>query len=351
MLKLNKLRILVIWIIFLLIADFLFGSQIMTLVTNLTNDYFRIRHSVFHHSLRENISVKDHWGGLTYRLCTDTYGYKTSCNEVPKKNTENLREIVFLGDSFTEGIGLNYEETFVGLLDYSLPDSKIFNLGVASYSPSIYFQKLKTHLKNNNNPDIIILAPDISDVEDEAAIYNVSGDLIPYDYSRSYLDYKLKRVLFNSFPVSTTLIARILQNNQKKNNSKKIPDPRSAWTYLSDEKIPFSLETAIKRFKSSVIEISKLTNDNTELYIVLFPWPDQIKNDPNATKYVDIWNNICKENKICKKVINTFTQFNQVKKKLGKDKLIEQMYINGDVHFNKNGNTFLANIIHKEIFR
>ena len=48
----------------------------------------------------------------------------------------------FLGDSFTEGLGLNYSDTFAGMLsDYSRYE--IINMGVTSYSPIIYWNKIK----------------------------------------------------------------------------------------------------------------------------------------------------------------------------------------------------------------
>lgn len=83
----------------------------------------------------------DKWGPLKYRLCTDANGFKASCHA--KSSDDKNFDIAFIGDSFTEGIGLPYEETFVGVIAQNMPTLKIANLGVSSYSPSIYLSKVK----------------------------------------------------------------------------------------------------------------------------------------------------------------------------------------------------------------
>ena len=52
-------------------------------------------------------------------------------------------DIAFIGDSFTEGVSLEYKNTFVGQISNYLSNYKIANLGVVSYSP-IYFQNCNT---------------------------------------------------------------------------------------------------------------------------------------------------------------------------------------------------------------
>ena len=50
-----------------------------------------------------------------------------------------------MGDSFTEGIRLNYEDTFVGLIEKELnkKNIEVLNGGRESYSPIIYWRKIK----------------------------------------------------------------------------------------------------------------------------------------------------------------------------------------------------------------
>ena len=82
-------------------------------------------------------------------------------------------DIAFIGDSFTEGVGVNYEETFVGRITSQFNDLNIANLGVVSYSPSIYFTKLKYLLDNGYKFKRVIIYFDISDIYDDNRKWNI----------------------------------------------------------------------------------------------------------------------------------------------------------------------------------
>ena len=72
----------------------------------------------------------------TYKVFTDNNGFRVSGeNKENKKDKDN--SVIFLGDSFTYGIGLNYEDSVVGILESKNIDYDIFNLGVPGYRPSI----------------------------------------------------------------------------------------------------------------------------------------------------------------------------------------------------------------------
>ena len=75
-------------------------------------------------------------------------------------------DLIFLGDSFTEGVGLNYEDTFVGLFE-NKSKMNILNLGVQSYSPSLHLKKINFLIKNKVKFKEAIIAIDISDLYDE----------------------------------------------------------------------------------------------------------------------------------------------------------------------------------------
>ena len=73
-----------------------------------------------------------------------------------------------MGDSFIEGSGLNYENTFSGLLQsYLGKDYEVLNSAVASYSPSIYYAKANHFLSQGYEFDQALVFLDISDIYDE----------------------------------------------------------------------------------------------------------------------------------------------------------------------------------------
>jgi hypothetical protein len=81
--------------------------------------------------------------------------------------------VLFLGDSFTEGVGVSYEQSFVGLLSVRLPAVEFFNGGVISYAPTVQYRKLR-RVGPVLQPDLVVVLVDPSDVQDEI-IYEQEG--------------------------------------------------------------------------------------------------------------------------------------------------------------------------------
>lgn len=74
---------------------------------------FRIYHPYLHHGLAPMSESEARWGKAVYDIRVNSLGMKDSAaRRVPAKASRH--RIVFLGDSFTEGIGLDYKDTFVG---------------------------------------------------------------------------------------------------------------------------------------------------------------------------------------------------------------------------------------------
>ena len=74
----------------------------------------------------------------TYNVYTDENGYRVGSKKninINKVNKENT--IVFLGDSFTYGLGVNYEDSIVGILEKKEINYNTLNLAVPGYSPVI----------------------------------------------------------------------------------------------------------------------------------------------------------------------------------------------------------------------
>ena len=63
-----------------------------------------------------------------------------------RKKIKN-ESVVFLGDSQTFGVGSDWENSFVGILENEFENFNFYNLGVPSYSPTVYNYVLKDLLK------------------------------------------------------------------------------------------------------------------------------------------------------------------------------------------------------------
>ena len=122
----------------------LFITKIFFKVEN-QNIYPRISSKIFHHTLDSNVNVIEENGrfGKT-RLITNSIGFRDKEARKIYNETSKYR-IVFIGGSYTEGFMVNYEDSFVGIIDKKLKKYNIdvLNAGVVGYSPSIYYAKIK----------------------------------------------------------------------------------------------------------------------------------------------------------------------------------------------------------------
>jgi GDSL-like lipase/acylhydrolase family protein len=106
--------------------------------------------------------------------------------EMPRAKPAGTRRILMLGDSFTEGNGVDASDTFSSQLQAMLDQAglgkrwQVINAGVGSYSPLLEY----LYLKNGGldlQPDLVILNLDLSDVYDDIqyaqlAVLDASGD-------------------------------------------------------------------------------------------------------------------------------------------------------------------------------
>ena len=119
-------------IFFFTILLIFFAEKIINFKTLRTTD------KIFHHKLNDNIKNYKNWGVELFNVCTDGNGFKISCDDFNDKKINKQFDIGIIGDSFTEA---QFYEVFCRFNFKKYKNLKIANLGVASYSPSIYFLK------------------------------------------------------------------------------------------------------------------------------------------------------------------------------------------------------------------
>ena len=138
--------------------------------TAYTQAYVRVP---WHHDLAPNQNSMRPWGKILYPFRTDRYGFRTgTC--APGEGDKSKPAIFVIGDSFTEGLGVPYEETFAGLMacDAAKEGKAVWNLGVLSFSPVIYHRKIRAAAeKLGIKPAEIYVFLDMSDITDEAIVY------------------------------------------------------------------------------------------------------------------------------------------------------------------------------------
>ena len=349
-----------------LIIDFSFGRILIDKYIDQIKDnpYYlkkqRVRHSFYHHTLAPLIDHrKTGWGPTSYRLCTNYHGFKSKCGTLGSDHYD----IGFIGDSFTEGLGLRHEETFVGIIE----DKKklnVANMGVSSYSPKIYLSKIHHFIGRGMKFKHIVVFIDVSDLIDDSNSYIFKNDL-------KVRDKKIGKRIENAFkiwfPMFDYLTFNLTSNNRyrttdnifsrvniyteinqiKDKNLREVYSKmnlRSAWTYSKTNQIKgydLPIDVAIKEQVETMNQLYELLKkNNIKLSIVVYPWPQTILYDKRENLMKTTWENFCKNK--CANFINTFPLFMNDDEKSKKNLIIKKYYQLGDIHFNPEGHKLIA---------
>ena len=319
------------------------------------NEKIYVEHDIYHHGLQANSKAELSFGGRNYTIYTNSLGLRDKANKNISLDTSAHR-IIFMGDSFTEGIALNYEDTFVGIIDSALSESgiDILNAGRSGYSPIIYWRKLKYLYEDLNlRFDEVVVAIDISDAFNEFSYYNLTEDLRVKRKKANKSDINILPIdnftKLKTFIINNSSIAYIFLNSIYDFFNSNPWEPQidegfqlDKWTFndISYEEYGKEGVALMIRYMDKLYEFCKVNNIN--LSVMVYPWPSQIWYEDLNSRQVKIWKNWALGKNI--KVFNLFPYF--VKSnitELEKLKILNKYYLTSDCHFNKNGNRILAN--------
>jgi hypothetical protein len=315
----------------------------------------RVYDPVYDHGLAPNFDGYDVWGEVRHRLITNNFGFKDgSTREVPLKS--DARRILLIGDSFAEGIGQPFEDSFAGLLAEAgskRPDRVEFlNAGVASYSPSIYYKKIKYLLERGLKIDEVVLLSDSSDVEDEATSYFCIDDDPKY---HAYCTVPAGAVPPSSAPKRDFFIDHFVITNRVRilfkrwvqsrlGNRRRAIDSdhnRIGWTTENPDPArykPLGVDGGILRSLENMTKLSDLlASRGIPLTIVVYPWAQQIAQNDRDSRQVALWRDFCLTR--CKAFIDLFPTFFAASDR-DRD-WYEHLYILGDDHFSAAGNRMM----------
>ena len=352
------LKIIFITSIIYLILDLLIGKyfykEFIRKNFNDVDSSYAIQSEIFHHNFKKNFKGLAGWGNINYDFCTDGNGFRNSCSNQFDETKEF--NIGFIGDSFTEASGVNYEDSFVGLISSNLKDKKIANLGISSYSPTIYYAKINYLLNKDYKFNEIIVFLDLSDLIDDTACYILKDNkaiqrkTFPSCYSNHFIK---KNMIYNFFISNFYLTSHLYNFIKSKITKYKVPQEitnhtRSDWTYnyKKENHNNYKYEESIKIIKQNMLKLSELLRSkNIDLSIAVYPWPSTLKNDTVNNKQVKIWNEFCSIN--CKSFYNFMPPFFNEVKRSSFTEVYKKYYIKDDVHFNSEGHKVISNFFIK----
>jgi hypothetical protein len=318
----------------------------------------RIANPVYDHGFAAGFEGHDVWGELRYRLVTNNLGFKdASARTVPLKSAS--RRVLLIGDSFAEGIGMSHEDTFAGLLQRAgqQRNDKIefLNAGVASYSPVIYYKKIKYLLELGLQFDEVVVFSDTSDVTDEATSYfcidddpryrahcsPAEGSMQPATAAPKPSNFLIDRfVVTNRVRISAKRSIQALLGNRRR--SINTDHARIGWTIpgldVARDYRPLGVEGGIARSLQNMRALSDLlAAKNIPLTIVVYPWAQQVAQGDRNSRQVALWREFCEGR--CKAFINLYPVLFAASE--ADRKWYEHYYILGDDHFSAEGNALV----------
>ncbi len=338
---------------------------------------FRIRSAVYHHGLEKDVNSIAAWGPILYPFYTNNLGFRDFSNRQVSLTSDKKR-ILILGDSHSEGVGIDYPFTYAGLLQERAEKKgvEILNASAVSYSPRIHWLK-GDYLLNTLGLEVdeIWLVIDISDLQNEIAY----ASFVPSQESFfQRTRYKANRFLkANSLTWSTLdainrnrefeVFNQTLLGFQK--NTEQLPsrtaielykeffrhmddedllrDPNfhgvSEWIYNNQlrELAQQGLDLGMKNIKG-LKEICDEKGINLRLSV--HPWQTQVLKGDTTDYYVETWRSFCNENEI--DFINLFPVFINHE---NPREIISTCYIEGDNHWSEPGHLRVADYLQKYI--
>lgn len=315
---------------------------------------YRRADKVFHHTLRKSVTQDEaEWGRHYYTVHTNSLGFKDrEVRNIPLQSDKP--RVVFIGDSFTEGVGMEYEKTFVGHIDNALAKKNIevLNAAATSYAPIIYWRKVDYLINNVGLKfDHLVVCVDLSDIEDEALGYTfdaqhnvISRSTIGHVGQTSEKKVKAKERPFSlkEFFTQHTVITGRLRNlagylrRVKRGWQDGLNQRRARWT-LDDKLYNEYGKTGLALAQQHMTALKQLLDKHQiKMTLAVYPWPDQIyaRNYPNRQS--ETWRAWSQQNHV--PFIDLFPAFMQD----DAEDTIKTYYINGDVHWNEKGHTLVA---------
>lgn len=395
--KLVAVNALVTCLIFF-VCDFAVSGT--NLIYGLVPNSFRMHDTRLHHKLAPDVSDGvATWGPIRYPFFTNSLGYRDASARRIARHSDKPVRVMFMGDSFTEGVGMPWEKSFVGLFAARFPDVDVLDGAVVSYDSSMYWKKTKALLDAGYEIDHVVVYPDVSDVQDQAMYrYDGEGNIVDSDLAidtRALVGDPPQRIERRKPSVAGSTIARWLkqihiqlsehfvlskylaiQLNTFFRRASPVPGAHAAvppasrtwgpipailgdlracranvlclvrglWTIDGLKMIAGYGERGVEgniaaQMRDMDALASLLRSRRIGLSVGVYPWPDQLRFDTAESRQVRLWHDWCRHRR-CEAFIDHFADFFRIR--ASRSDWLDALYIAGDYHFNEAGNRLIA---------
>ena len=350
----KRLTLFIILIVGAIAFDFLMGTIFLVKSKEQPE---RLANAYYNHDIMPNFAgTNPSWGTKDvkpYKIYTNSLGFKDrAVRDIPL--TTSKKRVLFIGDSFTEGIGVEYDQTFVGHIAKELEPRgyDIQNAGVSSYSPIIYYLKTKYLLEHGFRFDELVVFMDISDAQDEVD-YQSWTPTTPDAWGFRWNNFSLwlDRYLGGHSVTYLHVIRTVVHGRTERRLralffGDPIDDPKEAKYSLERGRWTFDDEVyddwGAKGVALEIKHMDKLAALSREygfkLSIAVYPWPAQIEHRDINSRQVAIWRAFSRENGL--NFYNLFPPF--MATTTDPATVLRVYFFDGDVHWNETGHALIA---------
>jgi lysophospholipase L1-like esterase len=310
---------------------------------------FRRQDPEYHHGLAAKRVTTEKWGKAPYTVATNSLGFKdATARDVPLQSA--APRLMFIGDSFTEGLGVPWEHSWAGLVAKALSAQgiEVLNAGVSSYCPKTVYYKTKALLQSGLHVDNIVFFVDVSDIQDEL-IFNdfVPADKDPDDTWTGRYVKTPQRPTFTQF----SLLYRTWLKGRNRDPWKNtvFTDPRTGESFPFNPKERESWtrgplpEWVAAGKASAAYYVTKLAAlcaaHGIGFEMAIYPWPPEIEANDAHSRHREFWLRFCAEQHIaCYDLHDVFFPADPALRK----QLLDRDFIERDVHWNEAGHQLVA---------
>lgn len=346
-----RLTLSILALVLIVATDFAFTAIYARIRPDFHRDRsaFRVRSEIYHHGFKPLVSVDDErWGPLVSSYRTNSLGMRDrSTRQVPLRAPG--RRIVFIGDSFTEGIGVLYEKTFVGLVEEALRPQGIdvLGAGVASYCPIIDYRRTRHLIEDVGLVfDDLVVFIDIGDIQDEVTYkFDEAGNVVSRE-RRRIAEERANRAFGKPPLFRSTDVERFLTRNTLLLGPgyaglsrwlARGPQRAAAWTKdpaMFDQYGREGLALATEHMNALA---DLLKSKGIGLTVVVYPWPDLLLAEDRASLQARYWRDWCRVKGA--HFIDLFPTFFEAGPPA---EVVKREFIRGDIHWNEAGHNRVA---------
>jgi hypothetical protein len=310
---------------------------------------FRVRNELYHHGFAPGVSADDErWGPHRSSYRINSLGFRDrDIREVPLASP--AWRVVLIGDSFVEGIGVRYEDTFAGLAAGALaPEGiEVLNAGVASFSPIMYRRRVRNLVEEVGlRFDHLVVFIDIGDIQDE-----VTYDLDPHGNvvgreQRRLREERANRVFGRPFFLRSLPVRRFLDRHTlllarlyAAADTLLTRGPRRAALWTVDERAfaEYGREGLAKARVHMDALAALLARHGIGLTVAVYPWPDHVLLGDRDSKQAVFWRAWAAEKKAG--FIDYFPLFVGAS---DPGATVRRDFIPGDIHWSEAGHRLVA---------